>query len=192
MERTDAELMEAFTNGETEALGGIISRYKTPLFNYLLRITGNMAAAEDLFQDVFVKIVRSPKAYGERFKFSAWLFTVAHHAAMDHFRRNSAQKTVSLDGDAETPGAAERLASGEPEPDQAVQSQELKRRVEKAVALLSTEQREVFYLRHYSGLSFKEIAALLKIPIGTALARVSRAAAVLRRELEGEGMRDEG
>ncbi|MCX5784431.1 MAG: sigma-70 family RNA polymerase sigma factor [Elusimicrobia bacterium] len=181
---TDAELMEAFANGETEALGEIIARYKTPLFNYLLRITGNTAAAEDLFQDVFVKLARSPKAYGERFKFSAWLFTVAHHAAMDYFRRRSAQKTVPLDGDAENPGAADCLASGEPGPEQAVQNLELKRRVEKALALLSEDQREIFYLRHYSGLSFREIAALLKIPIGTALARVSRAAAVLRRELE--------
>ncbi|HAH31978.1 MAG TPA: hypothetical protein DCL44_06665 [Elusimicrobia bacterium] len=180
---TDAELMDAFADGESDALGEIISRYKTPLFNYLLRITGNADVAEDLFQDVFVKIVRSPKAYGERFKFSAWLFTVAHHAAMDYFRRGSAQKTVALDGDAENQGLAERLVSGEPGPDQAVQNLELKRRIEKALALLSGEQREVFYLRHYSGLSFKEIAVLLKIPLGTALARMSRAAAVLRREL---------
>jgi RNA polymerase sigma-70 factor (ECF subfamily) len=185
---TDAELMADFANGETDALGEIISRYKIPLFNYLLRLTGNTAAAEDLFQDVFLKLARSPKAYGERFKFSAWLFTVAHHAAMDYFRRSSAQKTVPLDGDAENPGTASRLASGEPGPDQVFQNLELKSRVEKALASLSEEQREVFYLRHYSGLSFKEIAALLKIPIGTALARVSRAAAALRRELEGRDL----
>lgn len=186
MDRTDTELMEAFANGETDALGAIISRYKMSLYNYLLRITGNAAAAEDLFQEVFVKLTRSPKAYTERKRgggFSAWLFTVAHHAAMDYFRRGSARKTVSLDGDAENPGAAGRLASGEPGPERAALNRELKSRVEKALALLSGEQREIFYLRHYSGLSFREIAALLKIPIGTALARMSRAAAVLRGEL---------
>jgi len=188
MERSDAELMKAFAEGETGALGEIISRYGAPLYGYLLRLSGSPETASDLFQDVFVKLARTPKAYGERYKFSAWLFTVAHHAAMDHFRRRSARKAETLDGDGSDPGLLSRLISPEPGPAASAQNRELKSAIEKALEHLCPDQREIFYLRHYSGLTFKEIAALLKIPIGTALARVSRAAAALRKELEKNGV----
>jgi RNA polymerase sigma factor (sigma-70 family) len=189
MERSDAELMKDFSLGEAEALGKIISRYKVPLYSYLLRLSGSPEAAADLFQDVFVKIARSPGAYSERFKFSAWLFTVGHHAAMDYLRRRTARRTEALDGDGqEDDGLISRLAAPGPGPDGIAGDKELKNAIERALALLSSEQREAFYLRHYSGLSFKEIAVTLGVPIGTALARVSRAAAALRRTLEEQGL----
>ena len=161
-ENTDPELVSAFKAGDAEALGLLMQRHQAALFGYLLRLTGRRDAAEDLFQEVFLKLVRNPGAYNEREKFKAWLFTVARNAAMDHFRRGSARGEVSLYGDGDKPGPADFTASAEPGP------------------------AEAFYLRHYSELSFKEIAETLKVPIGTVLARMSRAAARLREKLGGD------
>jgi len=189
---TDAELLTAFKAGDPEALGELMVRHKAPVYGYLVRITGRAEAADDIFQEVFLKLVHNPGAYNEREKFKAWLFTVARNAAMDHFRRETARHEVPLpDGDwrpeeeGGTGGPPEAAISPEPGPDKALDSKLLAERLAGALEKLSEDQREVFYLRHYSELSFKEIAAMLGLPIGTVLARMSRAADHLRKELEG-------
>lgn len=184
-ESTDAELVAAFKGGDVEALGRLMERYKAAVYGYLLRLTSRPEAAEDIFQEVFLKLVRSPGSYGERRQFRAWLFTVARNAAMDHFRRETSRGEVPLEGDSGRPGPADHAVSPEPGPEAAALNKASGEKIAAALALLSPEQREVFYLRHYSELSFREIAAMLALPIGTVLARMSRAAALLRRELEG-------
>ena len=184
---TDPELTAAFKAGDIEALGSLIERHKAALYGYLLRLTGSQAAAEDIFQEVFLKLVKNPSAYGEREKFRAWLFTVARNAAMDHFRRESSRGEVPLEGTGEKAGPADFAVSPEPGPAEAAENRALGEKIAAALELLSTDQREVFYLRHYSGLSFWEIAGLLSLPIGTVLARMSRAAALLRKILEEGG-----
>lgn len=184
-ENTDSELVSAFKAGDAEALGQLMERHQAALFGYLLRLTGRRDAAEDLFQEVFLKLVRNPGAYNEREKFKAWLFTVARNAAMDYFRRDSARSEVSLYGDGAKPGPADFTAAAEPGPAEAFYGKAEAARIDAALGALSADQREVFYLRHYSGLSFREIAETLKVPIGTVLARMSRAAAKLREKLGG-------
>jgi RNA polymerase sigma-70 factor, ECF subfamily len=188
---TDAELLAAYKAGEVQALGELMERHKAAVYGYLLRLTGNPAAADDLFQEVFLKLVRDPGAYGERDKFKSWLFTVARNAAMDHFRRETARRETPLPGSAPRgedgeEGPADLPAPG-PGPEGELENRQLAARLEAALAALSEDQREVFYLRHYSELSFKEIAEMLGLPIGTVLARMSRAAARLRAELEKSG-----
>lgn len=182
-EPADPELVAAFKAGDAEALGLLMERHKAAVYGYLLRLTCRQDAADDLFQEVFLKLVRNPAAYNEREKFKAWLFTVARNAAMDYFRRSAVRGEVSLEGDGGRPGPADFAASAEPGPAEAFYSKTLAERLEAALAGLSEDQREVFYLRHYSELSFKEIGELLKVPIGTVLARMSRAAARLREKL---------
>jgi RNA polymerase sigma-70 factor (ECF subfamily) len=183
-ELSDTELVAAFKGGDAEALGLLMERHKAAVYGYLLRLTGRPEAADDLFQEVFLKLVKNPSAYGEKDKFKAWLFTVARNAAMDQFRRTSSRGEVPLEGDEERPGPAEFIASSEPGPEAAAINKALGEKLDAALGKLSEDQREVFYLRHFSGLSFKEIAEMLSIPIGTVLARMSRAAALLRKELE--------
>ncbi|MBI4351107.1 MAG: sigma-70 family RNA polymerase sigma factor [Elusimicrobia bacterium] len=183
-EPSDTELVAAFKAGDAEALGLLMERHKAAVYGYLLRLTGRQDAADDLFQEVFLKLVKNPAAYGEREKFKAWLFTVARNAAMDHFRRESSRGEVPLEGYGEQPGPADFMAAAEPGPAEAYYGKAQGERIDSALAALSEDQREVFYLRHYSGLSFKEIAELLSVPIGTALARMSRAAAQLREILK--------
>ncbi len=186
-ELTDPELLSAFKNGDTEALGALMERHKAALFGYLLRLTRSEAAADDIFQEVFLKLVKNPAAYGEREKFKAWLFTVARNAAMDHFRRESSRGEVPLEGTGEKAGPVDFAVSPEPGPAEAAENKALGEKIAAALEQLSPDQREVFYLRHYSGLSFREIAELLSLPIGTVLARMSRAAALLRKILEAGG-----
>lgn len=185
-ELSDAELIAAFKGGDAEALGLLMRRHQAAVYGYLLRLTGRPEAADDIFQEIFLKLVKNPAAYGEREKFKAWLFTVARNAAMDHFRREGSRGEVPLEGDGEHAGPAEYMASPEPGPEETALARALAGRLEAALARLSPDQREALYLRHYSGLSFREIAGLLAVPIGTVLARVSRAAALLRKLLENE------
>ncbi|MBI4801303.1 MAG: sigma-70 family RNA polymerase sigma factor [Elusimicrobia bacterium] len=184
MALTDAELVKAFKEGDAGALDELISRYKGPLYAYLLKLARDSNAADDLFQEVFVKVIKKLGSYGEEDKFSAWLFTVAHHAIMDHFRAQTRRREESLyaaHGDSRA--LADTLACDEPSPAAALDAAERAGAIEAAFEKLSPDQREIFLLRHYSGLSFREIAGILKIPIGTALARMSRALAKLRGEL---------
>jgi RNA polymerase sigma-70 factor (ECF subfamily) len=183
VELTDSELVAAFKAGDVEALGALMERHKAAVYGYLLRLTGRRDAADDVFQEVFLKLVRNPGVYGEREKFKAWLFTVARNAAMDYFRREGSRGEVPLEGDGDRPGPADYSASPEPGPEAAAVNRELGEKIERALGSLTEDQREVFYLRHYSGLSFREIAGMLGLPIGTVLARMSRAAAQLRKEL---------
>ncbi len=183
-EISDPELIAAFKAGDAEALGLLMERHKGAVYGYLLRLTGRADAADDVFQEVFLKLVKNPSAYSERQKFKAWLFTVARNAAMDYFRKEGSRGEVSLEGDGERTGPADFAASPEPGPEQAADNKALAEKLDAALGRLSKEQREVFFLRHYSEMSFKEIAELLSLPIGTVLARMSRAAALLRRELE--------
>lgn len=188
-ENSDKELVEAFKAGDAEALGLLMERHRDALYGYLLRLTSRPDAADDLFQEVFLKLVRNPAAYNEREKFRAWLFTVARNAAMDRFRRESSRGEVPLEGDGEKAGPGDFAASADPGPAEAFYNKDLGQRIEEALSSLSADQREVFYLRHYSGLSFKEMADMLGVPIGTVLARMSRAAARLREKL-GDGPAD--
>jgi RNA polymerase sigma-70 factor (ECF subfamily) len=185
---TDGELIAAYRAGEVSALGELMERHKAAVYGYLLRLTGSRATAEDLFQEVFLKLVRAPGVYNEREKFKAWLFTVARNSAMDNFRRETARREVPLPGTAprgeEGEAAPADIAAPGGGPEEALEKRLLGERIEAALAGLSEDQREVFYLRHYSELSFKEIAEMLGVPIGTVLARMSRAAARLRGELE--------
>ncbi len=184
--KSDSELVSDFRNGDMEALGALVKRHQASVFGYLLRLTGRREAAEDILQDVFLKFARGSGSYGERDKFRAWLFTVARNAAMDHFRRERVRGSTPLEGEDGRPGVIDCVASPEPGPEAAAAGGELGGRIAAALDRLSPEQRDVFYLRHYSGLSFREVADMLGVPIGTALARMSRAAACLRKDLSGD------
>ena len=92
---TDQELVTLFKQGDVEALGLLMERHKAAVYGYLLRLTARPDAAEDIFQEVWLKLVRRPGAYSEREKFRAWLFTVARNAAMDPFGREGPRGAMS-------------------------------------------------------------------------------------------------
>ncbi|MFH1618894.1 MAG: sigma-70 family RNA polymerase sigma factor [bacterium] len=183
----DASLIARFREGDQDAFRTLLERYRKPVYAYLARMTGDKSAAEDLFQELFMRFIRNISGYEERGKFTAWLFTSASHLALDYLKK--AKRTgfaLSLDKSYGEEGRSlgESVKSSESGPEEVLLGAELGERLEEAIGRLSFEQKQVFFMREYSGLTFAEIAAALNVPLGTALARMSRATAKLRNELE--------
>jgi len=191
---SEEELAVLYADGNRDALAELIKRCKTDLFGFLLGLTGRPDASDDIFQDVFLKFAEKPKLYKPKSKFRAWLFSVARNSAMDYFRKMNVRREISLEhGSADdSPDFAGSPCSKLQDrktlrPDLLFENSRLARDISEALASLPRKQREIFYMRHYSGLSFKEISEMLGEPVGTLLSRMSRAAAALRAILEDEG-----
>lgn len=166
----------------------MVTRYSRRVFGLLYRLTRRADLAEELAQETFLRMVRTIGEYEHVGKFEAWLFRIAANLARDRVRQGARRgATYSLDvaveGDA--PRAA-RLRDGEGDPHAALERQEAGERLAGALDRLSDADREILLLRHYSELSFREIAEMLGIPLGTALARAHRALKHLRAELGDE------
>jgi RNA polymerase sigma-70 factor (ECF subfamily) len=187
---TDTELLAQFKNGDTASLGLIVDKYKGPLFSYIISVVKDSAAAEDIFQEVFLKIVKNPDCYKEQGNFKSWLFTVGRNKCMDYFRSSSSERNISLDDENdEELSLHETLRSGEKEPLEIIINSENGELIGQALDKLPREQREVIVLRQT--MSFKEIAELLRCPIGTVLARASRGYKKMQEELIKNGAAQE-
>ena len=185
---SDEELIRRHKEGDPEAFGEILRRFGKPLYGYLVGMVKDETAAADLFQETFMRLLKSVDTYEEQGRLGSWLFAIAHNLAQDHFRKiGRTFVEESLDEGREDAGTtlADLLASPEPGPEEAALHAEMHSHIEEAFEKLSPEQREVFYLREYAGLSFKEVAESLGCPLGTVLARMSRGLKKLRLELEG-------
>ena len=182
---SDAELLQAFTQGDATALDKLVDRYRQPLFAWLLGMTANRADAEDLFQEVWFRVIR----HAARFKdvsFRAWMWKIARNLLID-FRRKC-KPTISLDAtsDTEDDPLVERLAAMEAGPTERAELDDMARHVMRAVMMLPEVQREVFLMRVQGDLSFNEIATTLGIPLNTALGRMHDAMGKLKKWLAEE------
>ncbi len=169
------------------ALHALVDAYSPRVFGLLLRLTGSHEVAEDLVQETFLRLVRRIREYEDRGRFEAWLFRIAANLARDHVRRGRRRGVpVSLDGvsgDGVADPPAELADRRHGAPDEALDRGEQGRTLERALGRLSEADREILLLRHYSELSFREIAELLGVPLGTALARAHRALQRLREHI---------
>ncbi|GAA4465031.1 sigma-70 family RNA polymerase sigma factor [Nemorincola caseinilytica] len=176
---TDAELILAYQQGNENALSVLITRHKDKVYTTLYMLVKDKYLAEDLFQDTFLKIVKTIKEgrYCEQGKFLQWAVRVARNLCMDHFRRTKVQVPVTLpDGQDISAifGQSDLVAD-------AIERRQVHESVRKLVEGLPYEQREVIVLRMYSDLSFKEISELTGVSINTALGRMRYALINLRR-----------
>jgi RNA polymerase sigma factor (sigma-70 family) len=143
--------------------------------------------AEDLMQETFLRMVRKIGEYEHRGKFEAWIFRIAANLARDHARRARRRgQLATLDADGDDVRAAEPADRQQQEPGRRLMQQEASERLDACLQRLTDAEREIILLRHFSGLSFREIADLLGVPLGTALARAHRALARLRAAFGGE------
>ncbi len=185
---SDERLLAAYAGGDVEAFGQLLSRYRRPLFNFILRTVRNPVVAEDLTQDVFVRIVRRADDFKGSSKFTTWMYTIARNICIDHGRRMSHRRHRSLDAGApNVQGGAplvERVASGAPGVDRAAASSGLRREIAEAVEALPEDQREVFLLRQVSGMRFREIAEVVGVPENTVKSRMRYALERLTEALE--------
>jgi RNA polymerase sigma factor (sigma-70 family) len=181
---SDYELIQRFIKGEQSCFEQLIHRHKNKVFAYISLYIRDQALAEDLFQDTFMKVIQSVKAgkYYDNGKFLSWVMRIAHNLIIDHFRRMKQMNTVSNDNYESDIFNSKKLA------DDTVEDDMIKRQIQKDVrrmiSYLPEDQREVVILRHYAGLSFKEIAEITDVSINTALGRMRYALINMRKLME--------
>ena len=172
------------------AFDALVDSYSPRLFGFLYRLTSNRSDAEDLLQDVFLRVVRRIEHYDHRGQFDAWLFRIATNLVRDRARRASrSPRLTSLEGRGEHGSFAasdgrspQRWAdSSAPPPDGSMVLGEQVDALQLALAKLPEVEREVIMLRHFGRMSFAEIAEIMGTPLGTALARGHRALKRLRK-----------
>lgn len=177
----DNKLVQRFMEGDQNALEVLIHRHKSRIYSYILLIVKNQELAEDIFQETFIKVIRSLKRgkYVENGKFVSWVLRIAHNLVIDHFRKEKLQGTVSNDSMEMDIFNSQKFSEDTIE-DRMVNSQILKE-VKELIKELPEDQQQVIYMRHYMGLSFKEIADQTDVSINTALGRMRYALINLRK-----------
>jgi RNA polymerase sigma-70 factor (ECF subfamily) len=176
----DRSLLERIRRGDTDGAEELFERYAPALVRFADRMLGDRASAEEVTQEVFVKVISRAHQYDGRAEVSSWLFAIAANACRDRRRRDRRAAVVPLDAIGDLPsggaGAEARLAG-----------REQKAAVRRALEGLSEEQREALVLARYHGLPYAEIARILGISVGAVKTRIFRAVENLRaRFSEGE------
>ncbi len=181
---SDYELIQKFIRGEQSCFEQIIHRHKDKVFAYISLYIRDQALAEDIFQDTFMKVIQSVKSgrYQDNGKFISWVMRIAHNLIIDHFRRIKQMNTISNDEYESDIFNSKKLAESTVEED--LIKKQIQKDVRKMINHLPDDQREVVILRHYAGLSFKEIADITNVSINTALGRMRYALINMRKIME--------
>ena len=180
----DNDLVHNFVNGDYNSIEVLINRHKNRVYSYILLIVKNQDLAQDIFQDTFIKVIRSLKhgKYVENGKFISWVLRIAHNLIIDHFRREKQNNTISNDSFENDIFNSQKFSDENVE-DQMVMNQILFE-VKELIRELPEDQQQVIYMRHYMGMSFKEIAEQTDVSINTALGRMRYALINLRKIIE--------
>ncbi|MFL9484769.1 RNA polymerase sigma factor [Chitinophagaceae bacterium LWZ2-11] len=167
---SDTQLISVFQAGDNNALETLIHRYKEKVYTTILFLVKDKYLAEDLFQEVFIKIIDTLRSnrYNEEGKFLQWALRISHNLCVDHFRKTN--RTHFIAGDAKD--VFEMIGDTADAADARITKSQTHDTVRKMLDLLPQEQREVIVLRHYAGMSFKEIADTTNSSINTALGRM--------------------
>ncbi|HKS16880.1 MAG TPA: sigma-70 family RNA polymerase sigma factor [Planctomycetota bacterium] len=184
----DAELIRRCARGEEAAYRELVERLEKPLVAFIRRYVGDESLAEDLFQETFVRVVRTLGGFKPEASLSTWIFTIARNLCLDHLKAKKRHREVSMD--AAVPDGAERegdfreaLRSPTAGPGTAAEGNEEGERLRAAMAELAEPKREALILRVYSDLSYAEIARITDAPVGTVKFRVHDAIQELTKKL---------
>jgi RNA polymerase sigma-70 factor (ECF subfamily) len=183
----DAEILRRCRTGDERAYRELVDRYRRQVYSMALRMLRREEDAEDVAQETFIRVFRALDRYDPARPFAAWLFTIAARLSIDHIRRRRQTPLSLFQRDAETqeertidvvdPGLG---------PEELTSRNEEERRAQRLIDSLPPHYRIVVMMRHQQDLSYEEIADALRLPLGTVKARIHRARALLKRELEGE------
>jgi len=178
---TDYELVNQFIEGDHTSLEELIHRHRSRVYTYIYLMVKDHPLAEDIFQDTFIKVIKSLNdgKYKDNGKFLSWVVRIAHNLVIDHFRKKKQMNILSND-DYETDIFNSKKLGNINVEDTLVKSQ-INKDIRNLVDELPADQREVVLLRHYIGLSFKEIADFTDVSINTALGRMRYALINLRK-----------
>jgi RNA polymerase sigma factor (sigma-70 family) len=168
---SDQQIVNMYINGDTAAFSTLITRYKDKIFTSIYLLVKDRYLAEDLFQDVFIRVIDTLKSgrYTDEGKFLPWVMRIAHNLCVDHFRKIKRNPTIKTSDDRDI---FEVLNFSEAGVDSRIMDEQTSDKVRRMIDLLPEDQREVIVLRHYADLSFKEISQLTNCSINTALGRM--------------------
>ncbi len=174
----DSEVVSAFLNGEERAFSELVERYQTRLLNFIYRTIGDREKAEDLVQEVFIRVYRHLHRFDRSKKFSTWVYTIASNLAKNELRNRSRNPLVLFQTitknwqDEERPLQFEDIGN---RPDDLFTKRDIREKVEEAVGQLPEHHRNVFVLRELEGKSYEEIAEITHTNLGTVKSRLNRA-----------------
>jgi RNA polymerase sigma factor (sigma-70 family) len=185
---TDNELVDGFVSGDVNSLELLINRYRKQVYTYIFLLVKNQHLAEDVFQDTFIKVIKSldDGKYRDNGKFLAWVLRIAHNLVIDHYRKEKQLSATSREDFGQDILNSRKYAV-KPEEDTIIDRQ-IRKDIRQLVDSLPAEQKEVLILRQYCELSFKEIAEHTNVSINTALGRMRYALINLRRMVKERNM----
>ncbi len=184
---SDHALIEATKGGDEAAFAEIVRRYRSPITNYLYRFLNDYEEAVDLAEETFVRVYFAADRYHTDFAFSTYIYRIATNLAISELRRRKRRRLLSLTGLFQ--GEDNELAEFQPTdprdlPDEELVDSEQSRMIEKAIATLPERYRAPIILREIEGKTYEEIAAILKLGLGTTKSRISRARNLLKEKLK--------
>lgn len=191
-ERTDFDLLKLYVKKKSmEAFEALVQRHRRQVYNFIYKMVGRAEAAEDIFQETFLRVIKNAHTYTPRAKFTTWCLQIARNLSLDYFKREGLRQHVSIDA---SPLGDDRSIAGllqgtDPESGEILVSRELVEEVRQAVTELPDNQREALVLRMYEDLPYAEIADVLGSPEGTVKYWVHEAVNALAKHLERRGLK---
>ncbi len=177
---SDTELLQRHLDGDPEAFGALVRRYHRELFNFLVRFTGDVALAEDVFQDAFLQLHISAATFDMSRRLKPWLFTIAANKARDAMRKSYRRRAASLDATVIGSGSqettyAELMPADVPAPGESLVNLETRQAVQNVIRQMPESLRTVLLLSYFNEFPYKEIAEILDVPLGTVKSRLHAA-----------------
>jgi len=181
---TDKELVDKYLTGNQASLEKLIRRHKNKVFAYILMVVKDKQLADDIFQDTFIKVINTIRAgsYKEEGKFIQWVMRIAHNLIIDYFRKS--KRIPVIDNNSEDFDIFDTIKFTDDSIEDRIITDQIHQDVRKLINYLPAEQKEVLIMRHYSEMSFKDIAEQTDVSINTALGRMRYALINLRKLIE--------
>lgn len=178
---SDKELVMRYQNGDVTSFKLLVDRYQDKVFSYIMMLVRDRQLADDIFQDTFLKIIRTIKAgvYHEEGKFIQFAMRIAHNLVIDHFRK--AKRLPMVDPTKDDYDLIDNTRVADPSVEEMIITEQIYSDLRAMINILPEEQREVLQMRMYSDMSFKEIADATNVSINTALGRMRYAVINLRK-----------
>ena len=176
---TDGELIHDALGGRIDGFEELVRRYQRPITSYVFRMLGDYESSLDVTQEVFIKVYNSLSKYSPEYKFSTWLYRIAHNAAIDHMRRNPVTPQ-SLEAENADGTYQIQIESRRPSPEQDHERKEWRQEIDAVVKCLPASYRDLIVLRHSRDFTYDEIADVTGLPLGTVKNRLFRAREMMR------------
>jgi RNA polymerase sigma-70 factor (ECF subfamily) len=183
----DRDLVASAVAGGEGSFEELVRRYQRPIAAYVYRMVGNYESALDLTQEIFIKVYNSLSRYRSEFKFSTWIYKIAHNSAVDHLRRTATREQSLINGP-EDDQFELPLESSRPSPEQESERKERRIEIESVVRGLPANYRELVILRHSQDLTYEEIVEVTGLPLGTVKNRLFRAREMMRQQFLEKGI----